>query len=116
MNTQELVDRQKELTNGYIQSQCVSKKLQKEAEEIHHVKVQLEEEKVQEIDALKVAQTKLQHKGDKEINKLKKVQDRLIVEQAHLCTRCGKVEKSVDEACQYIFERTVELTMFDKAK
>ena len=45
MTAQELADRQKELTNGYVQSQSATKKLQKEVEELHQVQVQLEEEK-----------------------------------------------------------------------
>ena len=32
-----------------------------------------------------------------------------------MCARCGDVKKAVDEACQYIFESTTELTIVDKA-
>ena len=32
---QELVDRKKELSDGYVQSQSIVEKLQKEAEELH---------------------------------------------------------------------------------
>ena len=52
---QELVNRQKELTDGYVQSQSAAEKLQKETEELHQVRVQLVEEKVQEIETLKEA-------------------------------------------------------------
>ena len=62
-----LVDQQKELTKGYVQSQSAVEKLQKEVEELHQVKVQLPEEKVQEIDALKVVQAELQCKVAEEI-------------------------------------------------
>ena len=65
--TQELVDRQKELTNGYLQSLSIVEKLQKEAEELHQVMVQLVEEKVRDIEALKAAQ------AAEEITKIKKV-------------------------------------------
>ena len=47
---------------------------------------------------------------------LKKVQDRLIVEQAQVCVRCGEVEQVVSESCQHIFENTIELTLVEKAK
>ena len=50
----ELADQQKGLTDGYVQSHSAAEKLQKEAEELHQVRVQLVKEKVWEIDALKV--------------------------------------------------------------
>ena len=42
--------------------------------------------------------------------------DCIIAEQAQKCARCGEVEQDVDEACQYIFESTIELTVVAKAK
>ena len=44
--------------------------------------VQLVEEKVWEIEALKAAQAELQCKATKEITELKKAQDLLIIEKA----------------------------------
>ena len=43
---QELADRQKELTDGYVQSQSVAEKMQKEVEELHQFMVHLVEAKV----------------------------------------------------------------------
>ena len=55
----ELVNRQKELTKGYVQSHSTTEKLHKMAEELHQVRVQLAKEKVWEIDTLKATQAKL---------------------------------------------------------
>ena len=44
--TLELVDQQKELTEGYVQSHRTAEKLQKEEEVLHQVRVHLVEEKV----------------------------------------------------------------------
>ena len=46
VSTQELEDRLIEMTDGYVQSQSATKKLQKEVEEMHQVRVHLVEEKV----------------------------------------------------------------------
>ena len=43
---QELVEMHKELTDGYVQSQSATEKLQIEAKELHQVRVQQVEEKV----------------------------------------------------------------------
>ena len=76
----ELVKWQKELTEGYVQSQSIADKLQKQENELHQVLVQLTEEKVQEIDALKVTQAEMQGKAAEEITEMKKVQDCFIIE------------------------------------
>ena len=78
--------------------------------------MQLEEEKVWEIEALKEAQAEWQHKVAEEITMLRKAQDDLIIENAQLCASCGKVEKVVDEACQHIFENIANITAVAKAK
>ena len=78
--------------------------------------MQLAEEKVQEIDALKVTWDKMKWKDMEEITELKKVQYPLIVEQAQMCARCGKVEQAFSEACRHIFENMAELTLVEKAK
>ena len=48
--TLELEARQKYLAEGYVESRNVTAKLQKEAEEMHQVRVQFEEDKLQEIN------------------------------------------------------------------
>ena len=63
-----------------------------------------------------MGKAELQHKAAEEVTELRKVHDRLIVEQAQKCARCGEVEQDVDEACQYIFESTIELTVVAKSK
>ena len=50
----ELVARQKDLVEGYVQSRNTTQKVQKEAEELHQVRMQLTEEKLREINQLKV--------------------------------------------------------------
>ena len=52
---QELADRHKELSNGYVQSQDKTNKLQEEVDELWQVKGQLMEEKAQDISTLKRA-------------------------------------------------------------
>ena len=39
-----------------------------------------------------------------------------IIELAQLCASVGEVEQAIDEACQYIFESMIELTVVAKAK
>ena len=58
----------------------------------------------------------MQQNAAEEITKLKKVQDRLIVEQAQMCARCGEVEQAVSEAYQHIFEKTIELIPVENKK
>ena len=78
--------------------------------------MQLAEEKVREIDALKEMQVEMQHKATEEITELKKVQDGLIVEKEDMCSRCGEVEQAVSKSCQHIFKNMIELTPGVRAK
>ena len=116
VSTLELEEQQKELNEGYFQSQSIAEKLQKQADKLHQVRVQLAEEKVQEIDALKETQDKLQQKSTQDIMEFKKEQDRLIVENALMYAKCGEVDQAISEACQHIFQNTVDLTPVEKAK
>ena len=104
------------MTKGYIQSQSIIKKLQKQADELHQVRVQLAEENFQDIDTLKATQAEMQRTVAEEITKWKKVQDHLIIEQAQMCARCGEVEQVVSEACQHIFENIAKINPIEKAK
>ena len=45
----------------------------------------------------------MQWKAAEEITNLKKVQDRLIVEQVQLCALCSEVEHAISDACQKLF-------------
>ena len=78
--------------------------------------MQLTEEKLREINQLKVTQAELQQKAAEEMTDLKKAQDHLIVEQAQLCARCSEVEQAISDACQNIFYNTARLTPVEKAK
>ena len=50
---QELTDRKKDVSDGYVQSQDATNKLQEESEELWKIKEKLAEEKEQEIAAFK---------------------------------------------------------------
>ena len=58
------------MAEGYVKSQNTTEKLQKEAEELHQVSVQLAKEKLQEINHLKERQDELQRKDAEEITNL----------------------------------------------
>ena len=57
---QELADRKKELSDGYVQSQNTTKKLQEEAEELLKIKEHMGEEKERDISTFKQMQVELQ--------------------------------------------------------
>ena len=107
---------QKELSDGYVQSQDATKKLQEEAKELWKIKEQLAEEKEQEIAAFKQMQAELQQKGTNEITELKKEKECLIFKKVQLYASCREVEQAIDEACQHIYESTMELTTISKSK
>ena len=65
---------------------------------------------------MKQIQAKLQKKTTDESTELKKAQDHLIIEKAHLCASCSEVEQVFHEDFQHIYENTVELTGIDKDK
>ena len=96
---QELVDKKNELSDGYVQSQNATKKLQEEAKELWKIKEQLGEEKEWDIAAFKQMQVELQQKGTNEISELKKEQECLIFKKAHLYAIYREVEQAVDEDC-----------------
>ena len=74
------------------------------------------EETVQEIEALKKAQEERRVKSVTEITKLKKEQDRLVVEKAHLFYSKVKLEATVVDSCQYVSKSTAELDAVARAQ
>ena len=113
---QALVDKKNELSDGYVQSQNTTKKLQEEAKELWKIKEQLGEEKEWDIAAFKQMQVELQRKGTNEISELKKEQECLIFKKAHLYGIYAEVEQTVDKDCQHIYQRTKELISVAKVK
>ena len=100
----------KELSDGYVQSQDATKKLQEEAKE------NIEEEKEWEISTSKQMQAELQWKDANEITELNKEKECLIVKKVQLYASCREVEQAIDEDCQHIYQTTEELTSVSKAK
>ena len=76
--------------------------------------VKLMEEKAQEIKALMQSQEELKAMSAEDITELKKEQDHLVVEKAHLFDKWVKLEETVADACQYVLESTMKMDVLTR--
>ena len=74
------------------------------------------EEKAHIINVLKQAQEELKEKSAEEITKLKKEQDLLVVEKAHLFDSQVKLKEEVADSYQHVLESTGEMDVMARAQ
>ena len=96
---QELADRQKKISDRYLQLEEKEEKAQKEVHELQQAKENFLEEKEQEFETMKKSQEYLKVKSTEEITELKKEQDHLVFDKAHLWDSCVKLEEAVADVC-----------------